>query len=89
MARLGEIVRETDEGGAGSWTAELNVPNSSSTEAVGVCLVILDGGGFDGGLYVGGEYGWEDEGGCEVYEREVCCCLEGEEKDCWREEKAE
>ena len=79
MVRLGEFVRVTDEGGAGSWTAELNVPNSSSTEAVGVCLVILDGG----------EYGREDEGGCEVYEGGVYCCLEGEEKDCWREEKAE
>ena len=56
MVKVVESVSVTEEGGEGSCTAELNVPKSSSTEVLGVCLFILDdGAGFEGGLYIGGE----------------------------------
>jgi hypothetical protein len=39
IERLLELHRNTEFGGR-SGTAEANVPNSSSTETVGVCLVV-------------------------------------------------
>ena len=52
ILRLLEFVSVTDDGVV-SCTAELNVPNSSSTDAVGACLVTLDDMFVDR-LYVGG-----------------------------------
>jgi hypothetical protein len=48
-----ELHRNTEFGGR-SGTAEAKVPNSSSTETVGVCLVVC-GNGPDG-VYGGGLY---------------------------------
>ena len=57
-----EGVSVTVDAAAGSWTAELNVPKSSSTavmEEEGVCLGMVEGA-VVGGLYIGGEeYEWE------------------------------
>jgi hypothetical protein len=76
--RVGErvIVKLVDEGvsvtvdeGWGSWTAELNVPKSSSMAVVeeeGVCRVMVEGA-VVGGLYIGGE----------EYGLEVCEGIEG------------
>jgi hypothetical protein len=63
IVKLGdEGVSVTVDAAAGSWTAELNVPKSSSTavmEEEGVCRVVVEGA-VAGGLYIGGEeYGWE------------------------------
>jgi len=55
--KFGEEVSVTVEGCGGSWTAELNVPKSSSAavkDVEGVCLVTLEGA-VVGGLYIGGE----------------------------------
>lgn len=63
IVKLGEEgVSVTVDRGGGSWTAELNVPKSSSMavmEEEGVCRLMVEGG-VVGGLYIGGEeYGWE------------------------------
>lgn len=49
ILRFDEFVIVIDFGGV-VWTAEANVPKSSSVEVVGVWRVT-------GGVYVGGEYG--------------------------------
>ena len=61
IVKVGEEgVSVTVDGCGGSWTAELDVPKSSSTvvmDVEGVCLVTLEGT-VVGGLYIGGEEYW-------------------------------